>query len=464
MKHKIFIIVFSIALMFSFGSFEKVLACECFSRSYCETFGDSKAVFIGEVVEGNSPERLLDSINRNSNELKFVLVVRESFQGVEKHQQIPIYTGFGFGDCGFPFQKGESYLVYVYEENGKFHTSICSGSKHISRVSQEEFKFLENASKNRWKGAKVFGNVSVITHKRSVNLQTQDIKESIPFAKLKLSNGTETKYIQSDKNGNYEIDSLESKSYQLELLLPLNYTFDKGSYVMFASSQNWETRTFDLTNKGCKQEDFDLINDSRLSGKVTDLDRLGLAKATVQLIPINSSDKLTQEELYDTETNENGQFDLKNIPVGKYLLGINLAKSPDEHQPYQKTFYPGTTDRKKAAVINVELGQKISSLNFQATQKLIPNKVTGIVTYEDGKPASNISITLEDVNLPKYCVNGCNHSTDSQGRFELLGYQGYSYFVVAYDAKQNFVSNSPNFTLTKDLSGLKVTLFAKPKE
>ena len=471
MKHKFFIFLFSLVLTLSLGSFERVSACSCSGRSICEAFGDSKAVFIGKVIEGNSPERMSDAFGLKTNEIKFVFNVQESFLGAEPYKQISVYTGLGFGDCGFPFQSGEIYLVYAYKSEGKLRTSICSGSSHISKVDAEEFKFLEAAAKRKWNGGRVFGNVSAIKQRKQIDFNTREIKESISRINLKMSDGINTQTIRTDEKGNYEIDGLEAKNYKLELLLPENYIFDRYSYVINSRQQNWQVREFEMSIGGCRQENFTLINDSNLSGKIVGLNGKGLAKASVELIPITSPDKLELEEVYDTETNENGEFNLKAVPTGKYFLGVNLAKSPDEQQPYQRTFYPGTTDRNQATVVDVKPGQKTSSLNFQLTKKLIPHLVHGTIIFADGKPAADVSITLEDVNRPHVCVNGCDIRSDSQGRFTLKGYEGYTYFVVAYDSSKDYdkfeqetVSIPPNFKLDKDYNGLKVTLKIKPKK
>lgn len=471
MKHKTNLFIFSLTLMLSLGIFEQVLACSCGTRSSCEAFGDSKAVFIGEVIEGSSPERMSDMIGLKTNDLKFTLSVQESFRGAESSKQIEIYTGLGFGDCGFPFEKGKSYLVYAYEREGKLYTSICSRSRHISRVESEEFKFLETVSKKPWKGARIFGNVSAITQRKEIDFNTKETKESLYGIKLELKKGSESKQLNSDAQGNYEVEGLEAGKYDLKLLLPKEYTFDKSTYVLYSTNQNWETRNIEVKIGGCQQEDFALINDSVLSGKITGSNGESLEKATVQLIPINSPDKLDLEEVYDAETNNIGEFNVKTVLVGKYYLGINLAKSPDEQQPYQKTFYPGTTDRNQAKIIEVKAGQKVSSLNFQLTKKLVPLYVSGIVTFVDGKPAADVSITLEDSNRPNVCVNGCNIRTDSQGKFKLKGYKDYTYFVSAYDSSKEYdkfeqktISTPITFKLEKNYDELKVMLEITPKK
>jgi len=52
-------VLLTLALFAAFAG--GVLACSCYEQSpVCEAYGDAKAVFVGEVVEGQSPERMSD--------------------------------------------------------------------------------------------------------------------------------------------------------------------------------------------------------------------------------------------------------------------------------------------------------------------------------------------------------------------------------------------------------------------
>lgn len=72
MKNKILIFLFSLILTFSLGNFERVLACSCSEQKpVCEAFGDAKAVFVGEVIDGGSPERMSDLIKMGDGNKPF---------------------------------------------------------------------------------------------------------------------------------------------------------------------------------------------------------------------------------------------------------------------------------------------------------------------------------------------------------------------------------------------------------
>jgi len=43
-----------------------------------------------------------------------------------------VTTGFGDGDCGFPFAVGDEYVVPAYEDSDGLSTGLCSGVEWLS--------------------------------------------------------------------------------------------------------------------------------------------------------------------------------------------------------------------------------------------------------------------------------------------------------------------------------------------
>jgi hypothetical protein len=57
--------------------------------------------------------------------------ITRTFKG-ETHEEIPVLTGLGTGDCGYDFQTGSSYLVYASAgPQATWFTSICTGTAAI---------------------------------------------------------------------------------------------------------------------------------------------------------------------------------------------------------------------------------------------------------------------------------------------------------------------------------------------
>lgn len=119
------------------GACCQALACSCGAeKPVCEEYGYAKAIFVGKVTDGKSVESFYDRLAIKGKDLSFVFDVQQNFLGVAVGKKITVHTGFGFGDCGIPFEKGETYLVYAYESEGNLKTGICSRTRHISRVGK----------------------------------------------------------------------------------------------------------------------------------------------------------------------------------------------------------------------------------------------------------------------------------------------------------------------------------------
>ncbi|HET6892879.1 MAG TPA: hypothetical protein VFH31_17370 [Pyrinomonadaceae bacterium] len=55
----------------------------------------------------------------------------------ETNTEIVLFTGIGGGDCGFPFRKRESYIVFAKALDGRLQTNICSltrGARYAPNV------------------------------------------------------------------------------------------------------------------------------------------------------------------------------------------------------------------------------------------------------------------------------------------------------------------------------------------
>jgi hypothetical protein len=62
--------------------------------------------------------------------------VEVSFKGVTG-PRTTVVTGWGGGDCGYPFRRGERYLVYGRELGGWRFTGICHRTKPFSKAEHE---------------------------------------------------------------------------------------------------------------------------------------------------------------------------------------------------------------------------------------------------------------------------------------------------------------------------------------
>jgi len=83
-------------------------ACSCAgSGAPCQAFFDVSAVFVGTVRSIGE-----HTASAGFSRRRVHLDVSEAFRGVSS-QGVDVDTGYGGGDCGYPFKVGETYVVYA---------------------------------------------------------------------------------------------------------------------------------------------------------------------------------------------------------------------------------------------------------------------------------------------------------------------------------------------------------------
>jgi hypothetical protein len=426
--------------------------CSCGGESPpCEAFGSATAVFIGRVTGAKEQRRQKNEDGTTSTyqvgEIYFA--VEQSFLGAKGSTAV-IHSGTGGGDCGYWFIKGERYLVYAYGDSMEsLGTGICTRTRPLSEA-EEDLSFLKTLPR-KGLGVRIYGTVQAAL-KDSKGEHWRKVMP-LPGVTVKVV-GERTFDAITNAEGKYELTGLPAGNYKVYAEVPDYYY--RGDY--------W-VREIKIADRGCSREDFLAQNDSRISGSVLKPDGTGLAKAMVELLPVELSASSVRMGGLDLDfTDEAGKFDFRQIPPGRYVLGINVTSSPDAENPYPLTFYPGTVDRENATVIEVELGSHLSGIDIQLNSALTEQTVRGFVTWPDGRLASGVDVYIEDVKRPGYCVNGCDQKTDERGQFELRGYTGYMSRVVATgevvrrrEKKEVFGVSDP-FKLEAGIESLRIVL------
>ncbi len=429
-------------------------ACSCMKTpAVCEAFGSADAVFVGRVIGGANRE-----VDKDTGTVhiggKIRFAVEESFSG-PKLKTMTIHSGTGGGDCGYWFKLGEVYLVYAYGNLKEgFGTGICTRTKP-QIYSTEDIDFLHSLPA-KGTGVKIHGRV----YSNVIYEEGKEPKyDGLPDIKItaKDSSGRTFRKV-TDENGKYEFKGLKAGAYIVEADLPDYY--QKGIYSTIEEVS--------VVDRGCAEVGFPAIFDGRLSGVVVDDEDRPVPKAYIVLLSADKDEilRLFHETGRDF-ADENGRFEITQIPPGRYQLGINVNRSPDEDVPYPPTWYPGVPDKNRATIIEIGLGEKLKDYTIKLPRKLIRRVIKGAIFWPNGRPAANADVYLEAENNPGYCVNGCSNDADALGNFTLIGYEGMKYRIQAKaplnpdaDYKdQKFLHAAPVlFEVKEDLSGLKIVL------
>jgi hypothetical protein len=145
MRNRVFVLLSTFVLLnlLQMAAPATVDACSCYKtpRPIEEEIGNelrkADAVFSGRVIGVRDRK----SRNQQGEELligKAVLFeVENTWKGVNRSQVI-VNTGFGGGDCGYPFDLGASYLVYAIRStsNNNLDTGTCGRILLVTDTSE----------------------------------------------------------------------------------------------------------------------------------------------------------------------------------------------------------------------------------------------------------------------------------------------------------------------------------------
>ncbi len=115
---------------------EVAFACTCAAPATTEkAFQQSSAVFHGRVKQISRP--FLDRIGITDSGLYHVRFdVIKSWKAAGSGEVV-VKTRLSGEACGYPFETGQDYLVYVAEIFGGIETGICTGTKKIAGANSE---------------------------------------------------------------------------------------------------------------------------------------------------------------------------------------------------------------------------------------------------------------------------------------------------------------------------------------
>ncbi len=115
---------------------EDAFACTCAAPATTEkAFQQSSAVFHGRVKQISRP--FLDRIgitNSGLYHVRFEIIKSWKTAG---SGEIVVKTRLSGEACGYPFETGQDYLVYVAKIFGSIETGICTGTREIAGANSE---------------------------------------------------------------------------------------------------------------------------------------------------------------------------------------------------------------------------------------------------------------------------------------------------------------------------------------
>jgi hypothetical protein len=133
-------------------------------------------------------------------------------------EELEVWTPFG--DCGFDFQAGETYLVYANNDEGSSNslsTDVCTRTRRLSEAG-EDLAYLyffkeQPAASSRVEGFATIDELYRMTLDRLHDPQT--MKSPVPGVVIELQSDRLTRFTESDRSGRFVFDGLPEGNYRL---------------------------------------------------------------------------------------------------------------------------------------------------------------------------------------------------------------------------------------------------------
>ncbi len=394
-------------------------ACTCMSSGpACQAFWTTDVVFDGTVtaLEPTSREETFSNRTFQVTDLVVTLQVRQAWKGVEG-ETVQVTTSDSGASCGFDFKMGGRYLVFASRggSDSRPRVSLCSFTRAYNGTGEPAAFFASLGAAET--GGRVFGTIESFT--RSFKPANSSSRTPMDLEVRLTGNGRTL--TTTAKAGRYEFSGLAAGNYGLSVLVPDGYS-------------TWmATRPVEIPNqRACFESDFGLNPSGRISGWVVDRSGQGVSKVAVEVtaddIELDRQDFL---QVASTQSDNDGFFELRDLPPGRYIAGINLNDLPSEYRPYARTIFPGGNE--PPMTIELALGQNVNLGRWVIPTPLSVVKLTGTVTWKDGTPAGGVFVSLSDVgrNAASRARGAGGAMSGPDGRFVVDAREGRVYRFVA---------------------------------
>jgi hypothetical protein len=412
-------------------------ACDCATRlSPGKAYDRAAGVFVGLVkrVEPdsgkdqagqkaqagpNSQAGQRDQAAGNSSAEQTAYVqVEKAYKGVKEGEIVLHQPDDG---CAPQFRAGQRWLLYASYQEGSDTWMVfgCSRSRGIE-FAADDLLYLSRLPRSATQ-TRVSGVVSQYEQSPESGFS---LVKNVGGVRVRIAGSDKTYEATTDKNGVYEIYDVVPGRYTIQADPPPGLRIRFPMPFGLAGLPEGESVSVELKPNGSTGADFVLSSDSTISGRVLDPAGAPIANICVDLVPSNGPPK--QPFRIDDCTNQEGRYQLKQVPPGDYLIVVNRGKKPSAGEPYPRSFYPGVLARNKATVVTMSQGGKLEGYDIRIPRKLPTTVLQGVLVYSDGKPVAREQVSFRaDPSNPNPGIDrDASTFSDDQGRFTLSIVQG----------------------------------------
>lgn len=409
-------------------------ACSCGPRpTVLDAFEKSDEVVIVRVLsvekaEDTDEQHYVDGVKTAT------LIVEKVFKGKLKVRDEIIFGQGGGADCVWTFSEesiGHQLLFYLTRpekfsdrrylpspEPGLWFAFGCGRSRGVAGAT-EDLLYLENMKKRRGQ-TRISGSIGG-------GFDYPDI--DVEGKRIKLIGKDKTYETKTDKDGIFEIYDLPPGKYVVEPEMAAGWKIDPywlrySSNIVggeFGQPEMKAMKQVEIMLEPKKHASIEVVFtvENYVRGRVIGPKGRPMDRVCVYLL------RPGQEGWGPSDcTNAKGQFEIRSIPPGEYVLVANQDGKPSNREPFQRIFYPNVSERDRAAVINIRAGDTVDNIDVVIPKLEETITIEGVLRYSDGQAVSEEWVKFK-VTKPDSKVDGnVSEQTDSAGRFRLKVLKG----------------------------------------
>jgi hypothetical protein len=200
-------------------------------------------------------------------------------------------------------------------------------------------------------------------------------------ARITVTGPTGTSIVTTNQGGVYELDDVPPGDYTLRLLAPDN------QLVGLFGDENVPDEVHVKAGE-VREASFSLFWNGRIEGKARD-DSGKPARAWVELVEADGKQLPGNVDFFQ-ETKDDGSYQIRKIPAGRYRVMVN-PYGPDDKHPYEMRYYPEVWRAQDAKVLQLAEGQEIEGIDF--TVRRLPERTVQVrVTWPNGSPVPGATV------------------------------------------------------------------------
>lgn len=427
-------VIASLLLLILSGAAQTVYACSCGRNpTVLDAYDHADVVVIVTVVsvekvgpELTAPEgQMSDGRNYVDGVKSTTMRVEQVFKGALKIGEEMIFAQGGGADCIWTFNEkdiGKKYLFYLGDSRGvialtsagstkvdpadlKVWIAITCGRSSNVDYAGDDLLYLKNRDKLRGR-TRISGTLSF----------DYDGGESVAGRNIRIAGGGKTYNVKTDENGVYEIYDVPAGKYLVEPEIPQGWKVGRfwlGYSPSFAGTEETERpKQISIVLEAKKHAGLDIRFDldNAVRGHIFDPSGQPMKGVCLDLIPADGTKGVYLADC----TEEDGAFEIDEIPPGAYVLVINNDGEVTSSEPFGTFYYPSAKKREDATVLHIGIGDFVKNLEIHPTVTAETIRVDGLFLYSDGKPVVSEWVEFKAARLPKRAMTNAGNKEDTE--------------------------------------------------